>query len=486
MDAFESYSSQTLHLRTLERNFIEALASPHCPLLERESEAVRHGFALARIQLVRTQTGDVDAFMAIAPFRHWLVEQLEYCAHHAKPFAVDWRALRRLIPSLLARLGDTRARVLAQHPTLPPARLDREVERRVLVVALGGGGGAGYPHLGALEFLERLGVQPAGITGSSMGAMLGLVRAAQTNWDRDAALSVLPGPNDVGTVFSPYRGFSRFCFPGAVEIRARTFGEAMFFRLFGRPIPRLSELPIKYYPVVTGLRTGIGLAISEVEDEIARITRAGRLARLQRNGMLLAQVVRLMVANPRFLVEIPFGLEPGLRDFDAIDAMGFSCAVPGVLHYDIFTHRQGSIDPLRDVFARHQLFRLTDGGVVNNVPSRVAARAVWEGDFTLRNAFVLSFDGFAPQLNQNAVFAPIQQFVRSNVLANRPWSDLQITYRNPPSPLSVLQSRQSNERVIQKTLVELERYAPQIRLAMRPLPRLETLRDAFALAGANP
>ncbi len=487
MDRFEAYYSETAALRAIERALINEWARNPAAMAPREVEAFRFGFALARVELIRTLHGDVDLFLRVAPFRHWFAEQL---GHFVDPDArrpLDWAALRRLAPTVLRQVIDARAGILdheANH--IAASRLDRELSRRQLALVMGGGGGAGYAHLGALDLLDRLGYQPALIAGSSMGSLLGLCRSSQLAWDRDAILSILPKPADVADALGPYRGYSRFCFPGALEIRARSFGENVFQRLFGRDIPRISELPIRYYPVATGLRTGIGLALSEVEDRISRIQRSTRLSRAQQRIMLFASVMRIMASNPRFLEVVPFGQHPALRDFDAIDAMGFSCAVPGVLHYDIFTHRHGSIDALRTVFDEYRLFRLTDGGVVSNVPSRVAARAVWDGDLGVRNAFVLALDCFAPLLNQNAIFTPVQQFARVGVMASRPYSDLHITWRNPPSPIGVMQTRPALEKILDRSFAEVEKYGPRIDLALRPLPPLAELADGFGVPRPDP
>ncbi len=63
-------------------------------------------------------------------------------------------------------------------------------------LALGGGGARGLAHIPVLEVFDELGVRPAMIAGSSMGAMVGAAYASGIGADeiRDHALSVLGNP----------------------------------------------------------------------------------------------------------------------------------------------------------------------------------------------------------------------------------------------------------------------------------------------------
>jgi NTE family protein len=63
----------------------------------------------------------------------------------------------------------------AQHPVAPPA------DPVTIGVALGGGAVRGAAHIGVLEVLDRAGLQPAVITGTSVGALVGALYAAGMN-----------------------------------------------------------------------------------------------------------------------------------------------------------------------------------------------------------------------------------------------------------------------------------------------------------------
>lgn len=467
-------------LRAAERELVRRWVKRPGVLDRHALDALRYALALAQLGHVRTRNTDVDVFEVVAPYRHWLIEQLAYFVQPGGEKRVDWKGIRQLLPSALQRARAVRSHLL-ENGTLSRDRLERELTQKQLVLILGGGGGSGYAHLGALGFVSDLGLTPNLIVGASMGALIGLFRAERQHFDPVTTALALPRPSEWSRVFSPYRGVSRFGFPGTIELKARALGTEIFERLIGRPIPRISELAIPYRAVVTGLRTGIGLALSDVERRIERNRRAGRTVRVNRNLSLFVGTVRKMLENPRLLEEIVFGGDEGLLDVNAVDAMGFSCAVPGIIHYDVHEAEDPTARRLRELFAQRQIFRLTDGGVVSNVPARVAYQTVARGDLGYRNAFFLAFDAFAPVINQNAMFVPIQQLVRRSVLVNRPYCDHLVTLRQPPPPFQLLQSLETLQRVMSRTRKQLESERPFVEAMMRPLPRWAILERALDL-----
>jgi len=477
----DSYHSQTTPLRTLEQRLLAELARDPGLLTRRERDTLRYAFALARLQWIQTEHGDVDVFEGVAPFRHWLLEQLRHFVPDGARARVDIPGLRRLMPAAFLHVEQTRQHLIEHEVNrFSAVRLDEELRERQLVLALGGGGGCGYAHLGLLAVVSELGLVPRMIVGASMGALIGLHRSISVDYDPIRTAMALPRPSDFARVFSAYRGFSRFGFPGTLEVRARTIGEETFRNLMGRSIPRISELPIRFRAIGTGLRSGIGLALTDVEAQINRVTRSRFSPNaLRRRVMLFARILRWMVNRSGFLDEIIFGQDEGLRDFNCVDAVGFSISVPGVLHYDLYSRTDDSIDALRASFARRGLFRVTDGGVVSNVPARAAWRSAMSGELRSRNLFVLSADAFAPQLNRNAPFYPVQQLAAIGTRENVKWSDHHVVYRNPPSPLQVLQSMDGLQSIIAQTRTELESLRPLLDLALRPLPRFATLREAW-------
>lgn len=482
MPDFDPQHRRTAPLRALERRLLRAVAQERHPLHPREVDVLKLALNIARLELFRTDQGDVDLFEQVAPFRHWLLEQLGLFVDESGRRPIDWPGLRKLAPAVFARVSDVRRHIL-QHESnaFSEEQLEAEVRFRRLVLVLGGGGGSGYAHLGTFAVLSELGLTPSLIVGSSMGALMGLFRAVTVDYDPATVMLSLPRPQDFGSLFSPYRGFSRYGFPGGLEMTVRRFGEQVFRNALGITSPPIRELAIPYRAVSTGLRTGIGLALSEVESEIERAGRSFTPFAFRRRLQLFSSVVATMVARPRFLAPVVFGSDPGLENFLSVDAVGFSCAVPGLIHYDIYQSGDPSALALSQLFDERGFFRLTDGGIVSNVPARAAWTAVQRGEIRSRNAFVLSFDCFAPQFNLNSLFVPVQQIARTNVMEDRPYSDFHITYRNPPTPIQLLKSTESLQSVIASVRSELASERAYLATVLKPLPRWSTLVDDLSL-----
>ena len=112
------------------------------------------------------------------------------------------------------------------------------------------------------------------------------------------------------------------------------------------------------------------------------------------------------------LKEIVLGRDEGTEDFNAIDAAGFSSAVPGVLHYDVLRDDNRMKALLDALYARYGITRLGEGGLVSNVPARSAWMSISQGLFKNRQPFVVALDCFAPNPRKLAWY-PIQQMVRT-------------------------------------------------------------------------
>lgn len=477
-------------LMEFERELFKELAHDETLLAPRDLEILRYAFSLGSMGQLRTPNGDIDLFELIAPYRHWLLEQLDYYLHPAQrpsllnPVAgqkvsIDWRGLAQLIPKLQRRIDVTRQHILESEVNqFSEEILEEELTNRKLVLVLGGGGGSGYPHLGLFSVLNELGLVPSLIVGSSMGALLGLFRACSVEYEPMLISMGLPRPRDFRKVFSPYRGYSRYGFPGVFELKMRPIAQEIFRTMLGRTIPMLNDLPIPMRPIATGLMSGMDVELSDVEAQISRTERAFSPFRFGRRFKLFSATVNMMLQSPRYLADVVFG-QPGTRleKFDSVDAVGFSCSVPGFIHYDIFRRDSESGPTLQNHFEDENIFRLTDGGVANNVPSKIAWETVERGEIGSRNAFILSMDAFAPQLNINLPFFPIQQLIRRRVEKQMPFSHYYIDYRNPPSPVKLLQSLGAIERIVASTREQLHVDRDFLSLMMRPIPRWKELTD---------
>ena len=437
-------------------------------LNESHEAMLRYALAMARLNLFRAPEGhDVDLSGEVEGLRRWMQDALVGCLPKGKP--ADVAGLRAQTGELTTRLDATRQALLRHHASdFGPEHLDEELRHKKLVLALGGGGGSGLMHLGTFSLFNEMGVVPELIAGSSMGAIMGALRALDRSYDPVATALALPKDLDYNTVFKTFSGYSRFGFPGAFHMNLLRVAREIFQKLTGKPTLTFDELPIKLQVIVTGVRKGFHLDERDYMGQEASFNALNLRTKLK----LFFRAVRQISANPRLLAQLVFGKEEGTQRFSVIEAVGFSCAVPGLLHYDIYHDDPEIITPLEQLFDRHQLLRLCDGGVVNNVPAQVVWDSVQQGILGTRNTLIMSCDVFAPvSSGRNLVWIPVQQIARQNVLANKPYADYHKTFTDPPSPLQVIVNQYSRlKNIIVSSRKELEADEPYLRRALRPLP----------------
>lgn len=428
----------------------------------------RYASVLARMHTMRTPEGkDVEVASQLDELRRWMLESIAGLLQSGGRADIDM--LREMAPVLALRLEQTRAQLLAFHVNdFGPEHLDAEIRNKTLVLVLGGGGGAGMFHLGVFSMFAEMNQVPELITGSSMGSIMGALRALDRDYDPIQTALAFPRNLDYNHVFRPFTGYSRFGFPGAFHVNLLRVSREVFQNLIGRSTLHFDELPIKLQVVVCGIRTGFHI------DDAAYQSDAKSLNSLSFRSQLRGffRTVRTLSKSPRFLAQIVFGKEEDTIDFPVIEAVGFSCAVPGLLHYDVYHDDPVTIRPLERIFENHQLLRMCDGGVVNNVPAQVAWDSVQQGAIGTRNAYIFSADVFAPiSSGRNLIFVPVQQITRPGVVANKPYSDYHKTFRSPPSPLQVIVNQYSKlKHIVKSSRDELSEDEPYIRRALEPLP----------------
>ena len=456
-------------LEEFERRLIALFVDDPTALHPRHQALFRYAVVMAKMNRFRTPRGrDVELGEEVDGLRRWVIESLLPLIPADGDARVD--SLREIAPVLALRVERTRSELLEHHINDFGAEdLDEELRHKKPVLVLGGGGGSGLVHLGTFALLKELGVVPELIVGSSMGSIMGLMRAMERTYDPISVAMAFPKNVDYNTIFRPFSGFSRFGFPGAFHLNIMRLARQVFEELLDHSMPRFSELPIKLEIVTTGVRKGF--RFDDREYEQASDESLTPLA-LRRKLKLFFGAVRQLSKNPRLLTQVVFGAESGTEHFPVIEAAGFSCAVPGFLHYDIFHDDPETIGPLETVFDRHRLLRLCDGGVINNVPSKVAWESVQRGSIGTRNAHIMSFDAFAPlSKGRNLIWIPVQQIARPAVVANMPYSSYHKTFQDPPSPLQIFVNSYSKlKTIIKNAREELEEDTPYIREALKELP----------------
>ena len=169
---------------------------------------------------------------------------------------------------------------------------------------------------------------------------------------------------------------------------------------------------------------------------------------LQMRAQVAVQLVRLMqFVNPLVAKEIVLGADEETAEFDAIDSVGFSAAIPGLLHYDMTRD-----DPVMDValsklMEREEVVALVDGGVANNVPSGPAWRQVQSGRIGTRNAYYLAFDSFHPQYSLGHVWMqPLTRVLALQVAPNDRYAHRRIEFAPTLSPIDLIPSSNRLDR----------------------------------------
>jgi predicted acylesterase/phospholipase RssA len=356
---------------------------------------------------------------------------------------------------------------------LTKADLDRELSEKALVVAVGGGGGCGYVHLGAFSVLEQLRLRPRLLVGSSIGSVLGLFRAREESF-RDSTVRAVTHGLTFTKLFRVLDTDCRYAMPGTLRLYLRTSLSRFFMREDGEAM-RIRDLAIPFIVVVTGVQRSLVPEVQDYEALFRQELRRGALGRLLHLKDLVTNMAVFMsrlIATAGALRPIPLGSDSQTSEFDVLDAVGFSASVPAVIQYDI--HRE---DPrmhalVQQVLAKHGVDALCDGGISSNVPARFAWEHVQSGGIGSRNAFVLGLDCFAPQIGRNMLFLPLQRIAAENVSRDAPFAHLLFTYRRVLSPTSLVPRLRSLELAIKNGREEFLKEAPFLQKMLEPLPAL--------------
>lgn len=299
----------------------------------------------------------------------------------------------------LAECQDEQRAVLIDHHRndFSPAELDTEVGYKQLVTVLGGGGGAGFVYIGAMQHLLEAGHTPDYLMGSSFGAIIAAVVARSlpvpieeyVQWAKTVSFRGILGPE---------RLQRRHGLTGMFALRFDEFAAAMFSRDDGAPM-RLADLQVPFDAVVAGVR-------NQSFDSLPSRFRNQRLAALQLRllpflpigigpqvGARMWQVAAFI--DSRVTKPIVLGADEQTRAINVVDAVSFSSAVPGMLHHE--THDPAMVGLFDELCADHDVAALADGGAASNVPVQLAWKQVRDGRLGSRNACYLAFDCFHPQ-----------------------------------------------------------------------------------------
>ena len=467
-EVVDGWKARSRPLEEAELGLVRAVVGRPSWIPERSEQALRYAFNLARLTLIRLPDGtDLEVGGFLAPFR----EEIQPVATSlfVDKVVVEASAVTGLAPHLGALTRDWRARLLATFDgRLSVETLDRECCEKALLLVCGGGGGVAWSYLGAFDLLQQFGITPRLLSGASMGAALALFRARAVRWDAEEAATALHGLT-FRTLFRFLQTESRYGLPAAMRLYLRTAIIGHLQKPDGAA-PRLDELAIPLVVSCGGLRTGALPREPEYYEHLLDLhegePREPLATRVPTD--LLKVVKELMLQRDR-IARLYLGADEGTAGFDAIDAVGFSSALPGVIHYDVLREDPRMHALLDDLFRRRDLFRLVDGGLVDNLPARPLFGLAQAGAIGTRNTFVLGLEGFAPKLT-HPLWYGLEQIAAQTTARSRPFVNLLRSYQRVLSPLEVVPGAGSLKKAVQAGRAELLPDMPLLARLCRPFP----------------
>ncbi len=450
---------QRLRLQRMEVRLVEALLEHPDLMSQTREHQIRYAIALAALDTFqpgaarrggRTKHPDVRIRAPkLARVRKQILESLGRVLLQSEDTRDRLEGAASVVERSLDSIDKARTELLDKYASEFPARhLDQELGIKTLVTVAGGGGGSAYGYVGAWDVLQDAGLVPGYLIGSSMGAVLGLFRARDKTGDFDAYMKLAKSMKpDVLFRYVSLR--TRYGLPGIARLFLRAgIGEA-FVREDGEDM-RLPDLEIPYDAVVAGIRRGALDESPELYGQTHHLHEDKRPRPLQLRAQIAAQLVRMIgFINPMVVEEIVIGRDELTRDFNAIDAAGFSAAIPGLLHYDMTRDDPHMESTLTQLMERDDVVALVDGGVANNVPSAPAWRQVQQGRIGTRNAYFLAFDCFHPQIGLGHLWLqPVTRLISLQVALNERYSHQRIEFHPTLSPINLLPDESALEKAV--------------------------------------
>ena len=440
---------QRLRLQRMEVRLVDALLEHPDAISRIREHQIRYAIGLAALDVFqpgaarrggRTKHPDIRVRSPrLTRLRKHIIDGLGRALLQIEDTRERIDAASAIIDRSIDSIDKARSEILEKYADdFSPRHLDQELGIKTLVTVAGGGGGSAYGYVGAWDALQEVGLVPGYVIGSSMGAVLGLFRARDKAGDFEAYMRIAKSmKSDVLFQYVSLR--TRFGLPGVARLFLRAgIGEA-FTHDNGEDM-RLPDLEIPYDAVVAGIRRGALEGSPELYASDHHLHEDKRPRTLQLRAQVAVQLVRMIgFINPRVVEEIVIGRDELTRNFNAIDAAGFSAAIPGLLHYDMTRDDPHMESTLTQLMERDDVVALVDGGVANNVPVGPAWRQVQQGRIGTRNAYFLAFDCFHPQTGLGHIWLqPLTRLIGLQVALNERYAHQRVEFAPTLSPLNLL------------------------------------------------
>jgi predicted acylesterase/phospholipase RssA len=434
-----------------------------------EEATVRTALSLARLYKVHHEGRDVGVGASLEPFREEISRRLGPVLLPPKG-KVQRAALLPHLRDLKERTINTRDQLVRRFANrLPFEAIDRELRHKALVLVMGGGGGTAYPYLGVMSLLDEYGLQPKLLVGTSMGSILALFRSRMKRFEQDEVVGIVRSLS-WRKLFRTLSTENRYGVPAALRLYLRS-GIGRYFGVDsrGNDGPRLSDLPVKTIIAVSGIKKGKLPHPLEFYEKLIALSPRWLL-----NPLILPRwftAIAEFSARPDILTRVHLGADEGTEHFDALDAAGFSSALPGIIHYDVFRNDPRMHALLTQYMGDHRIARFIDGGLVDNVPARAAWRAVHKGEIQTRNAFILALNGFSMKLT-TPLWLGLERLAEINVAKNRPYAHVMHDFKKTLGALVIVPTVEQLLSAVQLGRDALAWDMQIIARVMAPLPQL--------------
>ncbi len=436
---------------------------------------LRTALSLARLYKVRFEGRDLGVGAFLAPFREEVQRRLSpVLLGKRAPEREELAPLSRLMKETTLRTRDEL--LLRFRDRIPADAIHKEIRHKALVTVAGGGGGTGYVYLGVMSLLEEFGIRPSLQVGTSIGAILSLFRSRMQRFDQTEMVNIVRALS-WKKLFRAISMESRYGLPAAL----RLFLRAGLGRYFDLPPDqsdgvgvKLKDLPIPTIICVAGIRRGmLPRPVEFYEKLLADLGTRSVFspATVARTAQAALGSLAEFFTNPEMMVKLHLGADDQTAEFDALDAAGFSSALPGVIHYDVLRDDKRMRGLLDNMFEEKGLFRLIDGGLADNLPAKAAWRAVHKGQIGTRNAFILGMNGFAQKLT-TPLWLPLQRLAEMNVAPNRPYAHLVLDFKQTLSPLELVPSVELVSRAVELGRKQVRDQVTFITRMLSPLPQI--------------